>query len=149
MSRTRARWIIRLSLIALPVLFIGVFAFLLFIQKEGMSPRVASQLLQDWMLHGKEQGNDLEQVFGKPNRAGAGPFATIKEWKFEEESFLTLKIFVIEAVTEEPNPIPNVRDGVLIYEGSKLWQHRWDRLKQRLGGTAKLPGAPTRVEPRP
>ena len=130
----RAKWIIRLSLLALLLFFASVFAILLHADKHAISPGVAKELLQQWESGGSSSGSELVSLLGSPTEEKMTSRGKHLAWLFDPESLFDSHQFGIVADIDHEDHVFAMMIGETIYAGGyELWKYRWYRLKKRLG----------------
>jgi hypothetical protein len=135
MTRIRkAKLIIRLSLLALLILFVSVTCLLFFAKKQTISPGAAKELVEQWQSAGTSSGDELERVLGTPTEAKITNRGKKLSWIFDQDSFFDVRPFVVVVDVDHEDHVFSMITCDMIYAGcGELWKYRWERLKRSLG----------------
>jgi hypothetical protein len=127
----RAEWIIRLSLVALLLVFFAAIVLFYSNTKLGVSPSAARELVAQWQHRGSQRGEELESVLGPPHKVQQTSKGKRISWLFEESSLQNLPLYGIMAEINQEDHVYGMAIGDVIY--GDFWEYHWDRLKRRFG----------------
>lgn len=128
----RAKWIIRLSLLALLILFVSIIALLWPSQNNTTADEMLA-MLKNLKANGTSFF-EARGLVGVPDHGVLSPdLMGFYQWDFPEEALLSMKIRSVWLVVNPDNKLEHAEVRERTIEGAQLWTNRWDRLKRRLG----------------
>jgi hypothetical protein len=137
--RKRFRTTLRVSLLALFALLMAGVGLLFPWSRDVIGAEAAESLLH----HFKERGDPYSHVvriLGEPGFT-IGPYSEPNGsmtyiWLYDREAFLSADVTMLFA-TFDSGKIKSVSKHIEMVTGTKLWQQRWNRLRERLSSLAK------------